>query len=658
MAFALRPGFVVATLVVSASLCAGLLAALSGLQHKRHHAETELTAAHSEFQLALSTMSLRMTSMARALERSPAITPDIYSRIYNDAANAGLRVHERALALMPEFENAEQIQDFANRLSPQFERTGYPPFSFSTEQDAQANFPALFVEPPESRPNVFGYNMGSSPERLTAAREALRTRVMNASVPVVLSQDDGEKPSSFLLLYPVDLADAKGTGESWPALLGAGLTPASLFQDHISTDQGYLLNIKVQIAGSYMPVTLGNIPFSWWPQFALIRDRVTPDLVVNGLEVSLSSSVFYTPRTLQMMMPLSVALLTGFVLSLLAKNLSARATYRRSLEDALQAKEEELNEAHRVNAVSQRVEALGRLVGGVAHDFNNILSVILGNLELIRDKNTKDDPDTLVNEAIAAINRGAHLTRQLLTVGQKSPLQSRVLRVSDALSASADMLRRVLPETMEVTLGPNNEFAKVEVDPDGLQNAFLNIALNARDAMEGRGRLIFKSSVVHLMEPVSDVAQPHDLPPGEYVKISVTDTGPGMEPDIMDHVFEPFFTTKHATEGSGLGLASVLGFCQQSGGTCRIKSKPGSGTTLNLYFPASASEPHVQEIEPQEHGVPPSSSARQILLAEDEDRVARVLILQLEAEGHTVKRVNTGDAAWSYFPVRASSDQA
>jgi CheY-like chemotaxis protein len=216
------------------------------------------------------------------------------------------------------------------------------------------------------------------------------------------------------------------------------------------------------------------------------------------------------------------------------------------------------------------------------------------------------------------------------------------------------MLQRVLPESIELTTVPAAGLWPIEVDPDGLQNALLNLALNARDAMDGRGKLIIEATNTRATPDYLDDRPDEEIAPGRYVVISVTDTGPGMQPDVVDRAFEPFFTTKHATDGSGLGLPSVLGFCRQSGGTCRIYSEPGVGTTVRMYFPASEGEQG--KARAAEEPTPLPAGTGRILLAEDEDSVARVILHQLQSGGHTVRRVPTGDAAWAEIENGAEHD--
>lgn len=277
--------------------------------------------------------------------------------------------------------------------------------------------------------------------------------------------------------------------------------------------------------------------------------------------------------------------------------------------------------------------------------FNNLLSVILGNLELLKEQEAKGDDAPLLDEALTATQRGAHLTRQLLSVGRKSHLHPQPFDVGRALQQSAAMLERVLSKSIELTTAPAAGLWTVEADADGLQNALLNLAINARDAMDGRGKLIIKAANSAVTHDHLDERSEDELPPGRYVAISVTDTGPGMAPEVLERAFESFFTTKHATDGSGLGLPSVLGFCRQSGGTCRIYSELGVGTTVQILLPVS------ERVLEDSGGAPePSPIMRgqaRILLAEDEDSVARVMRTQLEAAGYSVIRVPTADAAWA-----------
>ena len=640
------------------SLATLLMAAVSTfalLQQKRGDAQVEIESVYSELELALATLSVRMASIATGLERSEVLSPAVFRELYADQVRSSPRVHERAMAFIPEMASLDSVETAVDQLRQGYFEAGYPDFSLFPEEPTEALFPVLLAEPEESRPNVFGYNMGSSAERLAAAREALERGVMTTSAPVSLSQDTDQSRASFLLLYPVYFAEPQPITGARRALIAAGMTPSALFLNHAGIYDRHRVAVEIGIAGVSLPVNLASETVGAL-HFPLVSDIEMPPIQTNGFEVPFRASVSYSLGVLDAAIPIGTAALAAWI-SLLLVNLSeTSATTKRELEDSLQAKEAELREVYGMQARSQRVEALGRLVAGVAHDFNNILSVILGNLELMKeeDKDKKREDDPLLEEAVAAVFRGAHLTRQLLLVGRKSHLHPQALNIASVLQDSAAMLVRVLPESTELTTVPAAGLWPVKADPDGLQNALLNLAINARDAMNGKGKLVIEAVNSRVTDEYLDDRPDEDFQPGRYVTISVTDTGTGMSREVADQAFEPFFTTKHATDGSGLGLSSVLGFCRQSGGACRIYSEPGVGTTVRMLFPVSESS-----TEPTSTVTDPKSATpgkARILLAEDEDSVARVLLRQLEASGYAVKRVATGDAAWALIEDGAVFD--
>lgn len=633
------------SLVAAASLVVALLTGVILLQQNRSNAQVEIEAAHSELELALATLSVRMSSMARALEQAPDLTPSRYTALYSDVTRSATRVPERAMAFMPEIGTLTEVEAAVSVFAPSFRSAGYPEFRLFPNSVTDPLFPALMVEPDASRANVFGFNMGSSQARLAAAREALARGVMTTSAPIILTQDADLSDVSFLLLYPVYFGDPEPATGARRGLLGAGVTPAALFTDHVNFYDRHIVEVEIGIGSVNLPVTLSGAFSEGAFRLPLVRDLVMPDIRTNGFDVPFRASVFYVPRVSDAALPLAAAALTALIGLLLVNIVQAREASKQALENALAAKEAELGEAYRIKAQTQRVESLGRLVGGVAHDFNNILSVVLGNLELLKERQIDEEDAPLLDDAVTATQRGAHLTRQLLSVGRKSHLQPGPFDVAQALHDSAAMLARVLPASIELTTAPAVGLWTVKADADGLQNALLNLAINARDAMDGRGRLIIQAANTRVAHDDLEDRLEDELPPGCYVAISVTDTGPGMPADVLERAFEPFFTTKHATDGSGLGLPSVLGFCRQSGGTCRIFSELGVGATVRILLPVSEDTPEATERAPDLEPTPGGEG--RILLAEDEDAVARVVRAQLEAAGYTVIRVPTADAAWA-----------
>ena len=252
-------------------------------------------------------------------------------------------------------------------------------------------------------------------------------------------------------------------------------------------------------------------------------------------------------------------------------------TERREAEAALQA-------AQATMIRSQKLEAIGQLTGGVAHDFNNLLQVISGNLHLL-GKDVAGNPraEMRVQSALAGVARGAKLASQLLAFARRQPLEPRVVNVGRVIKGMDEMLRRALGGEIEVETVVAGGLWNSLIDPDQLENAILNLAINARDAMNGAGRLTIEASNASLDDAY--VRQHEDLSAGQYVMIAVTDTGAGIPPEILDRVYEPFFTTKAEDKGTGLGLAMVYGFLKQSGGHVKIYSEVGAGTTVKLYFP-------------------------------------------------------------------------
>ena len=267
--------------------------------------------------------------------------------------------------------------------------------------------------------------------------------------------------------------------------------------------------------------------------------------------------------------------------------------------------EEQLHQA-------QKMEAVGRLTGGIAHDFNNLLTIILGNLQILERKLENAEERNLAKTAIDASRRGAELTQRLLAFSHKQASMPAVVEVEELLSGMVDLMRRTLGETIEIDVVAPSDLWQCEVDPGQFENALLNLAINGRDAMPRGGRLTFEIANAHFRD-LSAVAQA-GLSPGDYVAITVTDSGTGMPGEIVDRAFEPFFTTKEVGEGSGLGLSMVYGFTKQSGGFVEIDSAPGRGTTVRLYLPRTERQPSAEPAisagntpASKESGYPPGS---------------------------------------------------
>ena len=294
-------------------------------------------------------------------------------------------------------------------------------------------------------------------------------------------------------------------------------------------------------------------------------------------------------------------------------------------------------------AQAQKMEAIGQLTGGLAHDFNNMLTVVIGNLVALKE-NHPDDPltENFVEPAMHAANRGAELIRRLLGFARRQPLEPEPVEVNELILGMSKLIRRSLPSTIAVSTASREPCLVAMVDAHQLENALLNLALNARDAMPNGGELRIESSLEHLgVHAAADL----EVPPGDYVQIAVTDNGMGMDGSTLARVFEPFFTTKQFGMGSGLGMSMVYGFTKQSGGGVRIRSRQARGTTVALLLP------RIEEAETQatlpagRHVAAADLAGKLVLLAEDDADVRSVVRMQLSELGCAVVEAENGSEA-------------
>jgi two-component system cell cycle sensor histidine kinase/response regulator CckA len=303
-------------------------------------------------------------------------------------------------------------------------------------------------------------------------------------------------------------------------------------------------------------------------------------------------------------------------------------------EEALRQSEEQLRQA-------QKMEAVGRLAGGVAHDFNNVLSVILSYAEvLLADFKAADPARSDIEQIQGAALRAAGLTRQLLMFSRQQVADPRVVDLNEILLGLDKMLGRILGEDVDLVMLPPKSQGRVKVDPTHIEQLILNLVVNARDAMPKGGQLTLETANVDLDD---DYARAH-LPakPGRYVMLAVTDTGAGMDRATQARIFEPFFTTKEKGKGTGLGLSTVFGIVQQSGGNIWVYSEIGRGTTFKVYLPRADGE-----LEAPRHSVEPTTlqGTETILLVEDEEQVRVVVLGALRRQGyHVIAAQNAGEA--------------
>ncbi|MFB2551373.1 response regulator [Ensifer soli] len=406
--------------------------------------------------------------------------------------------------------------------------------------------------------------------------------------------------------------------------------------------QGYfeLLNgvfrSKEAFVGSSLPVSLQNVP-GGEPDERFINLIYQPILdqagdvtgiFVDGFDVTLQKRAEDALQSLN-------------------HTLEQRVEQRtRELRAALRDLEKETAERETAQLAlrqAQKMEALGKLTGGVAHDFNNLLQVVSGNLQLLmKDVGGHSRAERRIQNALAGVSRGSKLASQLLAFGRRQPLEPKVVNARKLIQNMDDMLRRALGGEIDLETIVSGGLWNTLIDPGQLENAILNLAINARDAMDGRGRLTIETANAVLDD---DYARLHeDVSPGQYVLVAVSDTGSGIAPEIIDHVLEPFFSTKTEGKGSGLGLSMVYGFLKQSGGHLKIYSEVGHGTTMKLYMPRTLqAEDALADVTAD----PAEGGTETVLVVEDDDDVRETSVALLTDLGYRVLRAHDAQSAFA-----------
>jgi PAS domain S-box-containing protein len=304
---------------------------------------------------------------------------------------------------------------------------------------------------------------------------------------------------------------------------------------------------------------------------------------------------------------------------------------------ARQALEEQLRR-------SQRLESIGQLTGGVAHDFNNLLTIILGGAEMLTGETAANPQQRLIAEMIgSAAERGAELTRRLLAFARRQSLQPSAVDVNQLVLSLDNLQRRALGENVEIEFVRGAGLWNAQVDPGQLESALLNLTINARDAMPGGGRLTIETANSWISQEYAD--RHVDVQPGQYVQLSVSDTGVGIAPKDLGRVFEPFYTTKEMGKGTGLGLAMVYGFIRQSGGHVDIYSEVGHGTTVKMYLPRAIDKLGTGTAAEHKRHMDISRGTETILLVEDDEMVRRLARDQLTSLGYQVIEAANGPQA-------------
>jgi two-component system cell cycle sensor histidine kinase/response regulator CckA len=326
-------------------------------------------------------------------------------------------------------------------------------------------------------------------------------------------------------------------------------------------------------------------------------------------------------------------------------------TARHEAEEALRVTTERNARLEEKFRQAQKMEAVGRLAGGIAHDFNNVLTTILGYSNLIL---AQLQPSPGIRRDVEEIRRSAEsaalLTRQLLAFSRKQVLQTQVLDLNEVVKSLAMLLKRTLGEDVQFVTQLASSLGLVIADPAQIEQVIMNLAVNARDAMPSGGTLTIETSDVRL--DAEEAARHVGATPGAYVRISVRDTGTGMDGNVRAHLFEPFYTTKERGKGTGLGLATVYGIVTQSGGFLTVESEPGRGSTFNVYLPRS--EDALAQATPLVETLSWPGGSETILLVEDQPDVRRVTHEMLARHGYTVLDADSGDNALALLKQHAS----
>ena len=295
---------------------------------------------------------------------------------------------------------------------------------------------------------------------------------------------------------------------------------------------------------------------------------------------------------------------------------------------------------------ARKMEAVGRLASGLAHDFANLLTLISGYSEIVLGRLASHDPlRPEVDEIRKAAQRGSALTGQLLAFSRRHTVEPQVLDLNALVADMQKMLRRMIAEHIEITTHPGADLGRVKADPGQIEQLIMNLAINARDAMPRGGRISIRTANVELDANHERVQC--GLTPGSYVMLQVADTGDGMDAETLQHMFEPFFTTKEEGKGTGLGLATVYGIVKQGRGDVAVQSEPGRGTTFTIYLPRVEAKP--QRAVAETGARPSRPGTETILLVEDEDGVRRLLMHVLTKRGYTVLEARNGPEAFAVF---------
>jgi signal transduction histidine kinase len=371
----------------------------------------------------------------------------------------------------------------------------------------------------------------------------------------------------------------------------------------------------------------------------LLSAEDTPELKVRGFQEGANDYLVKWPAKLELVARIRYH--SSAYLALKQRDLAFQSLQQS--QQNLLFKTQQLADSQAALLQAKKMEAVGKLTGGVAHDFNNVLQIIGSNLQLMKLENVGNEKvQKRIASAAEGVKRGALLASQLLAFGRRQPLQPGAVDVGALMHGVHELLRRSLGEAVEVETRVDANVWHALVDANQLENVILNLAINARDAIGCEGKIVIEATNVIL--DTANVHKIRELADGEYVSIAVSDNGPGMSPEVRERAFEPFFTTKPRGEGSGLGLSTAYGFAKQSGGHIEIDSELGHGTVITLYLPRAAREQFIPQTH-KENEADQLGGSETILVVEDEPAVRATTVEMLSQLGYRTVEAPHAQAA-------------
>ncbi len=558
-----------------------------------------------------------------------------------------------------------------DRLEAEMRRQGVSDFRVWPEFPRETYTSILYLWPLNRRNEAaIGYDMFTNPTRRAAMTRALALGEPAVTGVVELVQEiDERKQPGFLIYLPVGRGDPARTG-----FVYSPLRAGDLLQTVFPARPDRVVDVAIYDGAPQAGALLYRTPPSQESRLSTLR-RI--DVAGRQWSMLVSTRPAFEARSKHGVAYWALALggLSTLALTLAvfaqaragiraAESRNALAELNATLEDRVLARTRELASANAVlrdemarretvegqMRQMQRMEAIGQLTGGIAHDFNNMLAVIVGSLDMARRRLDAGHSEVAryIDTAAEGSRRAASLTARLLAFARRQQLRPAPLDANRLLGGMAELLARALGEGVEIALRLEDELWPIHADPPGLENALLNLAVNARDAMDGRGRLAIETRNVAQGAPRS----------GEHVAIRIEDTGPGMPPEVAERAFEPFFTTKEVGKGSGLGLSQVYGFVSQSGGVVTIETREGEGTAITIWLPrwrGDLPKPAVQAAPAE--GEPPRARGREsVLVVEDEPEVRRFSAEALRELGYGVAEAADGAEALTRLTAGEAAD--